>query len=184
MNTGVIATRYAKALLEYAKKQGKEENVYAEVRALARHYFDIPDLKRAIDNPVLSAKDKLDVLLKATEGKPASEEIKRFLALVLKERREKFLQFMAWSYIDLYQKDKNILVGKLITAVHSEKLVKQLEALVAKQTNGYLEIEQRVDPKLIGGYIFEVEGYRMDASVANQLERVKQQFIARNRRIV
>lgn len=184
MNTGVIATRYAKALLEYAKMQGKEENVYVEVKALARHYSDMPDLKRAIDNPVLSVKDKLDVLLKATEGKPASEEIKRFLALVLKERREKFLQFMVWSYIDLYQKDKNILLGKLITAVPSEKLVKQLEELVVKQTNGYLEIEQRVDPKLIGGYIFEVEGYRMDASVANQLERVKQQFIARNRRIV
>jgi F-type H+-transporting ATPase subunit delta len=29
-----------------------------------------------------------------------------------------------------------------------------------------------------------LSGFRLDASVANQLKRVKQQFIARNRRIV
>lgn len=184
MNTGVIATRYAKALLEYAKMQGKEEQVYAEVKSLADCYSEISDLRRTADNPVLPVAEKLKVLQQAAGGDSVSEETKRFLALVLKERREEFLQFMLWSYIDLYLKAKNILVGKLTTAVPSEKLVRRLEELVAKQTNGRLEIEQKIDPELIGGYIFEVEGYRMNASVANQLERVKQQFIAKNRRIV
>ena len=39
-------------------------------------------------------------------------------------------------------------------------------------------------PKLEGGFIFEIGTYRLDASVANQIKRVKQQFIAKNRRIV
>ncbi|MBP6223046.1 MAG: F0F1 ATP synthase subunit delta, partial [Phocaeicola sp.] len=33
-------------------------------------------------------------------------------------------------------------------------------------------------------FIFEIGTYRLDASVANQIKRVKQQFIAKNRRIV
>lgn len=45
-------------------------------------------------------------------------------------------------------------------------------------------MKTHIDPELIGGYIIELEGYRLDASVANQLKRIKQQFIARNRRIV
>lgn len=91
---------------------------------------------------------------------------------------------MAYAYIDLYRDDKNILVGKLTTAVASEKLVKHLEQLASERTKGSVELEAVVDPKLIGGYIIELSGYRLDASVANQLKRVRQQFVARNRRIV
>lgn len=184
MNTGVIATRYAKALLEYAELKGCEEKVYAEVKTLAENFSRSPELKRAIDNPVLSSAKKIELLQSAAGNGTVSDEMNRFFALVLKERREKYLLFMVYSFIDLYLKSKNVLLGKLVTAVPSDKLVKQLQAMVAKQTNGRVEIEQRVDEKLIGGYIIELAGYRMDASVANQLERVKQQFIARNRRIV
>lgn len=56
--------------------------------------------------------------------------------------------------------------------------------LVGSRTQGKVEMETHIDPELIGGYIIELEGYRLDASVANQLKRIKQQFIARNRRIV
>jgi F-type H+-transporting ATPase subunit delta len=37
---------------------------------------------------------------------------------------------------------------------------------------------------LEGGFIFEIGTYRLDASVASQIRRVKQQFIEKNRRIV
>lgn len=91
---------------------------------------------------------------------------------------------MLWSYIDLYREDKNILVGKLTTAIESKRLEEHLVDLVGSRTQGKVEMETHIDPELIGGYIIELEGYRLDASVANQLKRIKQQFIARNRRIV
>ena len=108
----------------------------------------------------------------------------RFLSLVLEDRREKVLQFMMWSYIDLYQEDKHILIGKLTTAVSSPKLVAHLQKLAAEKTHGEVILEEKVDKSLIGGYIIELGGFRLDSSVANQLKRVKQQFIAKNRRIV
>jgi len=178
MNTGVVSRRFAKALLAYAKGEGLEDKVYKEVKTLAAHFAEVPALRRAVENPVLERSKKLELLCEASGGKDVSQVMTRFLSLVLEDRREKFLQFMMWSYIDLYQEDKHILIGKLTTAVSSPKLVAHLQTLAAEKTAG------EGDKSLIGGYIIELGGFRLDSSVANQLKRVKQQFIAKNRRIV
>ena len=66
-----------------------------------------------------------------------SEELKRFVELVLEERREKFLQFMIMSYIDLYRKQKNIGVGKITTVCPvAEEVVNRIRALVVEKTHG------------------------------------------------
>lgn len=161
-----------------------EDKVYKEVKTLAAHFAEVPALRRAIENPVLERSKKLELLCEASGGKDVSPVMTRFLSLVLEDRREKFLQFMTWSYIDLYQEDKHILFGKLTTAVHSPRLVEHLQRLAGKVTNGEVILEEKVDKNLIGGYIIELDGFRLDSSVANQLKRVKQQFIAKNRRIV
>ncbi len=184
MNTGVVSRRYAKALLAYVKAAGVESKVYEEVQAFSANFVNVPGLRHAVDNPVLDVRTKLNLLREAAGGKGVSKELLRFFSLVLEERREKFLQFMMWSYIDLYREDKNIVIGRLTTAVPAPKLAKKLEAISSEQRKGNVVIETKVDPALLGGYVFELAGYRMDASVANQLKRVEQQFIAKNRRIV
>ena len=184
--------RYARALLAFAKSRGTEDRVYDETKRLARVSVTVPQLRHTIDpqlrhtieNPVLSIATKHKLLCDAVGVKEVSEELKRFFRLVLEEKREKFLQFMIWSYIDLYREDKHILIGKLTTAVESPKLVKKLEELASARTNGVVELETKVDPSIIGGYIIELAGFRLDASVQNQLKRIRRQFIARNRRIV
>ena len=103
MNTGVVSRRFAKALLAYAKGEGLEDKVYKEVKTLAAHFAEVPGLRRAVENPVLERSKKLELLCEASGGKDVSQVMTRFLSLVLEDRREKFLQFMMWSYIDLYQ---------------------------------------------------------------------------------
>ena len=184
MNTGVVSRRFAKALLEFALSKGTETRVYEEVKTLARNYSDVPKLRKAVDNPVLEKSKKLALLKEASGGKNVSEELMRFFELVLQKRRENFLQFIIWSFIDQYRTKKQIRIGKLITAVPSPKLVEHLEQDVGKDLHAHVELETRIDPSIIGGFIMELSGYRVDASVSNQLKRVKNEFIARNRRIV
>ena len=171
MNTGVVSRRYAKALLAYVKAAKKEDKVYEEVKTLASYFERVAGLRHAVENPVLDIPAKLKLLREAAGGADVSQELMRFFGLVLEEKREKFLQFMTWSYIDLYREDKNILIGKL-------------QKTLSEANNATVELETKVDANLIGGYIVEVAGTRMDASVANQLKRVEQQFIAKNRRII
>ena len=91
MNIGVVSKRYAKALLDFAIARGNEEKIYKEVETLAGHFGNVPDLKKTIENPVVTRKAKLDLLIEASGGKNVSEEMKRFLQLVIDGKREKFL---------------------------------------------------------------------------------------------
>ena len=184
MNTGVISVRYAKALLEYAKTQGVEDKVYAAMKTLAERFARIPDLRRSVENPVLDTATKISLLQEAVQTADAGGEMMRFFRLVLDKKREKYLQFMILSYIDLYRESKNILIGHLTTAVPSPSLLSSLKEKAEKQTNGTVELETTVNPDIIGGYIIELGGYRVDASIASQLKQVEQQFLTRNRRIV
>ena len=93
---------------------------------------------------------------------------------------------MIMSYIDLLSENRRISASVKITTVCpvAEEVVNRIRALVVEKTHGTVEFKTKIDPKLEGGFIFEIGTYRLDASVANQIKRVKQQFIAKNRRIV
>ncbi len=184
MNTGVISKRYAKALYEFAKESKREEQVYHEMILMVNSYLQVPDLHKALYNPLLSTDAKIDLLCKAAGGK-VSEELKHFFSLVLKEHREKFMQFMACSYIDLYRSKNNILIGRLITATPVNKRIEdRMRMMIEKTTHGTVEFETEVEPSIQGGFILDIDFNRLDASVATQFKRIRRQFMEKNRRIV
>ena len=101
------------------------------------------------------------------------------------ETGEGYLQFISLMYLDLYRKLKHIGVGKLITAVRVDKETEnRIRSAAAHILHAQMELETVIDPSIEGGFIFDINDYRLDASIATQLKRVKQQFIDKNRRIV
>jgi len=180
MNEGMISKRYAKALLQYAGDNKSEDTVYSEMKKLASIFAREPKLRMAMDNPMLNADDKMELIKIAAGGKPSAELI-RFMELVLKNKREKFLQNIALSYIDLYCEKKDINTGKLITATPVDSSVtEKMKGLLKQIKAGTLDFETSVDPDIEGGFILYIDDYRLDASVRTQLKRIKQQFIAEN----
>ena len=81
---------------------------------------------------------------------------------------------------------EKIRQGKLVTAMPlPEETLNELKALILKRYRGRtVEFNTKVDPDIIGGGILEIGYWRIDASIAGQLKRVKKQFIEKNRRIV
>ena len=186
MEVGILSMRYAKAIIEYAQAQGVEDRVYQEFLTLSYGFSTQPQLREVLDNPVISAEDKLALICTAADGsQPSSREFVRFISLVLKNKREGYLYSISLMYLDLYRKLKHIGVGKLITAVpvdqQTEERIRQTAAHILHAT---MQLETEVDPSIEGGFVFDINDYRLDASVATQLKRVKQQFIDKNRRIV
>ena len=178
--------RYAKALMAYAEERGAEERLYHELVTLAHSFRTVKGFCAVLDNPIVSVNEKFNLICTAADGdhKP-SEEFIRFIRLVLKERRETYLQFMSLMYLDLYRKKKHIGVGKLITAVPVDKATEErIRQTAAHIMHAYMELETVVDPSIEGGFVFDINDYRLDASIATQLKKVKQQFIDKNRRIV
>ena len=186
MEVGVISVRYAKALFSFAKERGVADRVFVEISSLEKALMAEPRLRIALQSPVLSLQKKHELArTAASNGKQLSDESDRFLHLVLKNRREGDLLFICLMYQDLYRKENNIRVGKLTLATPIDReTAHKLIKIAEHKLESTLDLRVNVDPKIKGGFIFEVDGNRLDASVATQLRRVKQQFIAINRRIV
>lgn len=183
MNEGMISKRYAKALLQFAAEKKSEDTLFSEMKKLVAAFSAEPRLRTAMDNPTLNADDKLG-LIKAAAGGKISEELTRFAGLVLKNRRERFLQNIGLSYIDLYSEKKQINIGKLVTATPVDDTVTgKMKGLLQQIKPGTLDFETSVDPDIEGGFILYVDTYRLDASVRTQLKRIRQQFIAENSKI-
>ena len=156
MNTGVISVRYARALLKSAAQQAVKDAVYADMQSIAQSYLDVRQLRTAIDNPMLPKEKKKDILLAACGGNP-SEHTKRF--------------------VTLYRQEKNVVSGRLITAVPvSEDVRTKMQQMVEKRTQANVEFETKVNPDIIGGFILEYDTYRMDVSVQSQLRTILKQL--------
>lgn len=176
MEVGVISMRYAKALLKCGVEAATEAKVFEDMRTLAQSYIEVPDLRNMIDNPMLSKSGKRLLITTATGGKPCDTTIS-FIELVLNSNREGLFQFMANSYITLYRKHKNIVRGRLTTAVEvSPDIQQRMRHIVEGITNRDVEFETAVDKDLIGGFILEYDTYRMDASVKSKLRTVLSQI--------
>lgn len=185
MNTGLVSSRYASALLKFVTETGGGERVYRQVLAISDKLRALPQLRIIIDNPMsVSDSRKFDLLVSALDGVEMAPELEKFIRLVMKNHRTKLLYLIFLFFIHQYREAHNIKLSRLVTAVPAPDLEKQLTGLVREKTGDSVLFEHIVDPEIIGGFVFEIDGYRLDASVASQLKSVRRQFIERNRRIV
>ncbi len=184
MNIGLISVRYAKALLQFAQKENVEDQVYEQSKFLIDVFGNIKNLRAALNNPLTPKSKKRDIILTAC-GDDVTDAFKRFISLLLKNDRESNLLYIMLQYQELYRKSKNILYGKLITAVEIDDATKdQLIKSIELKAKGKLELEKIVDPSILGGFILDLDFVRWNASLSRQLNDIKKQYIERNRRII
>ena len=185
MNTGIISSRYAKALFEYTELTGGTEAVASQVPVLVQALSRVPALQRALEDPVAVSTGEKIALFSAALGDGALRpELEKFLRLVIKGGRESELRLIFQDYLTRYYRSRGIRMCRLITAVESDDLRDRLVALMSRVTGDNIVVETQVRPDLIGGFIFEIDDYMVDASVARQIETIRHQFIEKNRRVV
>ena len=104
MDIGIIARRYARALLLFACENGHETLVYEQAQQLLFQYNQLPEFRHTIENPMVSRTEKIKLLHNATAGADTCEELTKFFYLLLEKRREKLLAFILHSFLFLYRK--------------------------------------------------------------------------------
>lgn len=185
MNEGHIAKRYAKALLEYAAAQGEDTALYERMKLLSDTVAATPRLLETISSPVVSYADKQQLLCNMPGATAADDSYRRFVRLLLENRRENLVRNIALSYVTLYRLAHHIGKVLLVTAEPlPDAIMERIRRRAEQQTQGKVEIENRIDPSIKGGFIFQINDLRLDASVAGQLEKVRRQFIRKNKIIV
>lgn len=206
MNTGIIATRYATALLKLVEETGSGELVAAQVQVIEKALDEVPDFRRAVDDPAVAAVQKISLFEAALKDSMA-QELHKFFELLIRNGRIGDVRLVLTTFVTEYYRSRHIKRARLVVAdpalldpeptpsdpvpvegslrqAQRSALESRLRDLVEKQTGCKLILKTEVNPSLIGGFVFEVEDTVLDASVSRQLDFIRRQFIEKNRRIV
>lgn len=184
MNAGAIASRYAKALLDYVMERGSGKTVYDQACMLMKMMEQVPLLKEVLARRNdISHETRMEVIQTALGGRMAVE-FDRFVGLLETNSRIEFIDRMIWSFIHQYRKANNIVTGHLVTAVDAPELKEKMTALFSEKTGADVRMEMKTDPDIIGGFIFEMDGKLVDASISTQLRRLRKELVDTGKRII
>lgn len=184
MNEGVIASRYAKALLEYADEYGAGDKVYDQACILGLRFVEIRQLRDFVEDHNQIPVDRKVELLRSALGEDLAPELIDFIRLVTVRKRMEFFSRMLYSFISLYRAAHNIKVARVVTAAPVDGLKERLEKLFHERTGADVKIYEKINPEILGGFVFEMDGYRLDASVEHQFRKIRRQLIDKSNRIV
>ena len=177
MDNGKISVRYARALFQIAQQQNCEDAIYNGLMHFAHNYLlAIGQYNEVLADPIVADDEKVK-LLEMTVGEPLHDTLRQFIAFVADQKREDKMFLIAMKYMEMYRAKHNILSTQVTTATElPEATYDRIKAFVKETLNAEAELDITVDPSLIGGFILDIENTRMDASVAGQLNTLKEQL--------
>lgn len=184
MNAEVISSRYAKALLAFVTETGTGDKVYSQVIDVLVNMREVPLMREYIlKHDDISIDRKISILAAALNA-PVAEELEKFARLVEQRHRMELLEIILWSFVHRYREAHNIKYGSLLTSCSDERLKESLEKIFSKKLDSEVHLQTEVEPELIGGFVLELDGYRLDASVRTKLDKISKELIDTSTRIV
>ena len=174
MDNGKISVRYARALFQIAQEQGCEDAIYESMTRFAHNYLlAIAQFNEVLADPIVQKEEKVK-LVEMAVGDPMHDTLKQFIAFVVDQKREDKMFFIAMKYMEMYRMNHGILSTNVTTATElPEATYDKIKAFIKQTFDADAEIDVKIDPSLIGGFILDIENTRMDASVAGQLNALK-----------
>ncbi len=176
MKSTKIATRYALALLELATEQNCIAAVKNDMEYLVATSNENPDFLAFLKSPIINPDKKQSVL---EEIFNAFETLSsKFVALITKSRRESDLPEIAASFLAQLKEKQGIVPITITSAVAlTEETKNHILDKVGAITKGELEVSEKVDASLIGGFVVNMGDFRLDASTDSQLTRLRQELL-------
>jgi F-type H+-transporting ATPase subunit delta len=172
-----LAYRYAKSILDLAIEKGQLENVYSDMLYLQQVVKASRDFLNLLKSPVVSA-DKKQAAIQAVVGNNIGELTAAFTKLLVAKGREAALSEIITSFIQQYKAKKGIYIVKLTTATPVSEELKNSIINQVKKTSVMqnIELEEKVDPSIIGGFVLQAGDKLIDASISYDLKTISRQF--------
>ena len=172
-----LATRYAKSLIDLAIERGELEKIYSDMLWLQSVCKTNKDFVNLLRSPIIKPDTKKKIMEAVTNGR-VSEMTAGFNRLLVLKSRESFLPEIINAFITAYKSHKDIQTIKLTTASAVSDSVKSAIIDQVKKSAGYqnVELEEKIDPDLIGGFVLQIGDKLVDASIAYDLKAIAKQF--------
>ncbi len=173
MRISLVSERYAKALFELAVEKKQEEAIYSDARELVSVCQENKIFVLVLKSPVISEKKKEKILKDLFESRFNVMTMK-FLLILVRKNREVYIPEIARKLITLYKEYKEILPVVLTTAIPvTEAIRNRVTTIMKDYTKWQIELIQKIDPEIIGGFILNWSDMQYDASIYYQIERMR-----------
>jgi F-type H+-transporting ATPase subunit delta len=172
-----LAGRYAKSLIDLSTERGQLEKVYADMQFLQAICKQSPEFVNLLRSPIIKAGKKDAIIQAITKGR-IGELTDAFMKLLVSKGRESDMPEIINAFIEQYNEIKDIHTVKLTTALPvSDELKKAIVQKVKTEAEfGTVQLEAKVDPALIGGFVLEYNNNLVDASILRDLKDIQKQF--------
>ena len=174
-----VGRRYAEVILHVAEEQGEAEALRDELAELVGYLDRTPELEQLFSSPLVDEGDQAELVEKAFRGK-ASDLLVDSLQVINRKGRLGSLRAIAAEYRAALLKQGGWMDVHVRTAVPlTDALRARLTAALAATTSRKPSLVEHVDPAVIGGLVIQIEGRKIDASLASRLHHLSEALHAR-----
>ncbi|MFH1161313.1 MAG: ATP synthase F1 subunit delta [bacterium] len=173
MKISPVAERYAKAVFDLAVERQQVEAVYSDALELQAVCRENRLFVLMLKSPVINEKKK-ETILKDLFDKRFNDITMKFLLILVRKGREPLIPEIAANLVALYKEYKHILTVHLTTAVPPTKAIQnRVQEILKDYTKWQIDLIEKIDPEIIGGFILKWGDMQYDASIRYQIERLR-----------
>jgi F-type H+-transporting ATPase subunit delta len=175
MNDSKISVRYSRALFQSALEKKILDKVYQDMIFISEICKN-PETKEFIHSPIIAPSKKTAIFHEMLQGNVEKITLS-LIDLVVKNNRESYIPAIARVFISETQKYKGITESVLTTAVKVDaKIKKQITDLISDIFKTKVDLEEKIDSEIIGGFILRVDDNYIDASIKNKLRKIRKEL--------
>lgn len=165
-----LSGRYATALFELARDDGKLDKVGASVATLKQALADSADLKTLVSSPIVSRAEAGKVVAGLTKPLKLDPLTAKFLGVLAENRRLGVLGAIIRDFNTLSARHRGEASAQVITAHPLDKgqmaaLTARLKSIVGSE----VAVDATVDPNILGGLIVRLGSRQIDGSIRTKL---------------
>jgi len=176
MKDSRAALRYAKAILSLAKDSKEDAVVNEDMHLILDTISGNKQLDTLLNSPVVKASEKVNVL-EALFAKRVHKITQGLFRLLKENKRIDLIVSIARQFAIIYDFEHNIQVAKVTTAVPiTDDIQKKVLEKIVELTGDQANVENIVNPDILGGFILRVGDMQYDASISNYLSELKKEF--------
>ena len=176
MSQGVIARRYAKALINLSEKD--LEITGNSLAAIADVYSNSTELSEVLSDTKVSSQIKQDVLKNILKKIRVSKLVDTFIRYLLAKRRIVLLPNIERAFnLLLQEKLGRIEAGITVAQEIPEITINKLEKAISRYSGKEVSVNINIDPAIIGGIVTRIGSVVIDGSIHTQLNQIRQSII-------
>ena len=168
-----IGNVYAQALYSLARDEGFDTQILEEMAALQLAFAEEPGFLRLLSAPNISKEERCKILDDSFRDR-VNPYLLNFMKILTEKGYARHFADCCKGYKEQYNDDHGIITVTAVSAVALNQEQKdKLSVKLGRITGKTIELQNRVDPEVLGGIRLDYDGKRVDGTVQNRLESVR-----------